>query len=116
MPQQTAPLKGLQAAATPDDLIQQRMGVNQAVAGATGQGQPQMATMRPPVTTPQPAISHELTTNVPTDFASLRSTYDPQGMIAALKASGYTGMRTADIPLPDEIDFDQLMQRANAIR
>ena len=109
--QKPAPaVQGLQQAAmTPEELIQQRQAINQAVSGDTPA---QPIPIKPRVT----AQGHGLTTRVPDVFANLRNTYDPQGMIAALKAAGYTGMRTADIPLPDEIDFNSLMLRANAIR
>jgi hypothetical protein len=41
---------------------------------------------------------------------------DPQGMLAALKAAGYTGQRTGDINLPDEPQsIDELTQRINRL-
>lgn len=88
---QNPALQGLAAAASPDAQIAQRQKVNSVFAPA-----------------PQPAAG--------APFALNPGMTDPQGMFAALKAAGYTGQRTTDIPLPEEeIPFEELMRRSNAL-
>lgn len=92
-------VQGLQAAGTgPDQLINERLGVNRAMSG----GGPQMAPAKPPAA-PQ---GIQLNPGIP----------DPSGMLAALKQAGYTGQRTGDIQLPDEPQsVDELTRRVDAL-
>jgi len=96
MPANNPALSGLQAA-SPEELIRQRMAVNQLMSGK------QAPVPVPPV----PRGQFQLNPQIP----------DPSSMLAALQKAGYTGQRTTDIDLGGEpdMDFDELMRRSNAL-
>ncbi len=80
-----------------DALIKQRSMINQTVGQLAPPNAPQM-----------PAPNTE-----PFVFSKPEGIPDIQGLINAMKGSGLTGSRTADIELPP--DTDDLIRRARAI-
>ena len=98
--QATPPMRGLQAAGPEEGLINQRLGINQAMSG----GQPPML-QTPPPRPPAPPGGLQMNPGIP----------DPAGMLRALQQSGYTGQRTEDIQLPDDTGLDSITARIDAL-
>lgn len=90
---------GLQTAMAPEAQINERMGVRAKLAAMGGQ-------MPQPAPLPQAPQQFQMNPQLP----------DPNGMIAALKSSGYTGQRMDDIALPeDPQSVAQLKARIDAL-
>lgn len=80
-----------------EQLLKQRLAVNQTMAGVTGQGQ---LTQAPMAVAPG---AFRLNPQVP----------DPQGLMKAMQAAGLKGQRNEDIELP--VSLEELMARAKAL-